>query len=305
LPDTSHIVPDTAGHEFRYEKCPTFSGQFRWHLRNGTRPNGNARQRGKRWTQVEFAGQMLRGADDPAARGRTARSVSHWLDGTHPSEDSIGRILTTLFGRAPGKDSDFEQWREHLHRLWLDAADAPRSIPAAPGKVPPSDEEPKHNPPAGPSPATHPPARTVLTEWMPEEPWTLREGLGRLYVHQSPNEPPAAVVALAVTAEAGRVYLTIEKTEDTPRVTTTFAVVKAEIVVVKDLNVWPVKGTTLGADIPHPNVSFASSWHLRCRLPKTGSRAAASWMAKRCASTLRGTASPGAFASSCVAAIST
>jgi hypothetical protein len=108
-------------------------------------------------------------------------------------------------------------------------------------------------------------------DWVAEQPFALDPALARLYVHQSPNEAPSETVALAVTAETGRIYLTIEKTEDTPRVDTTFAVSRAEIVVIKDMNVLPVKGTELGtAKKPHPNVTFATSWHLRVPLDTEG-----------------------------------
>jgi hypothetical protein len=76
---------------------------------------------------------------------------------------------------------------------------------------------------------------------------------------------------LEVTAEAGRVYLRIPETPDTPRVDATFAVTAAEIVAVRELNVTPVPRTTLGTrDNPHENVAFATSWHLKVPVADDG-----------------------------------
>jgi hypothetical protein len=76
---------------------------------------------------------------------------------------------------------------------------------------------------------------------------------------------------LEVTVETGRAYLRIPETDDTPRFDATFTIAAAEIVVVKEMNVTPVKGTTLGtAGLPHPNVTFAGSWQLRIPLAGDG-----------------------------------
>jgi hypothetical protein len=158
--------------------------------------------------------------------GVEQRIVGYWRTGGRvPDKDNLEAFCDVLFGNNPlHRDA-----REELHAAWLRALNQRKR----PGRKPPAGDTAQ---PAQPAAA-----------WVPEEPFTLRDGLARLYIHRNQGQAPGGQIALDVTVEAGRRYLTIDETEDTPKVSTTFAVSAAEIVVVKDLNVEVVPGTTLGS----------------------------------------------------------
>lgn len=226
------------------EAIKPFHVLFREHLEQGTRADQRADDPSRRrWKHEDFADRI----------GRDVKTVTNWKNGSRtPLEAELNSICALLFG-----DHARHALAEGNLRAAWEKADAMRGLP---GRRTQSTAGGRTDPP-----------RTPAVCWVPEEPFTLREGLARLYIHRNQGEAAGDVIALDVTAEAGRRYLTIEATDDTPMVSTTFAVSAAEIVVVKDLNVTLQRGTTLGtADLPHPNVAFASSWHLKVPLAADG-----------------------------------
>lgn len=215
-----------------------FPSLLKEHLERGTRAGQRADDPSRRkWKHEDVAAQA----------GISVRTVTNWKNGERtPLQPERDRLVALLFGDNPmhadAKAAFLQAWAKSDGRRGAPSR-APRGGLSAPPRA----------------------------EWVPEEAFTLRQGLARLYVHPPyQGETRAGVVALDVTAEAGRIYLTIEATEDTPRVDASFAVAAAEIVVVKELNLTPVKGTALGADVSHPNVTFAASWHLKVPLASDG-----------------------------------
>ncbi len=235
------------------EQQKPFHVLFQEHLAAGT----DARQRGgdtrpPRWKNVLVADAV----------GCDPRTVTNWRNGSRtPLKAELDKIVALLFGDNPlhaaAKAEFINAWN---------VRDAQRGLP---GRGAASRSAPGQARRGGQGSQTAP-------DWVPEEPSVLREGLGRLYVHHhkqgdNQGEAPGSVVALEVTAEAGRVYVRIPETDDTPRVDATFAVTAAEIVVVRELNVTPVPRTALGTpDSPHPNVTFVSSWQLKVPLANDG-----------------------------------
>ncbi len=235
---------DAQGGEHDGTRGKPFHVLFQEHLERGTRADQPADDPSRRrWKHEDFADQVK----------RTTRAVTNWKNGSQaPGRADCDRICALLFGDGP----QHAEARAEFLTAWQ-TADGQRGLPG------------RRTKPAASGAATQP-ARPAAA-WVPEEPFTLREGLARLYIHRNQGEAAGDVIALDVTVEAGRRYLTIEATADTPMVSTTFAVSAAEIVVVKDLNVTLQRGTTLGtADVPHPNVTFASSWHLKVPLAADG-----------------------------------
>ena len=235
--------------EYVPEQPKPFHALFQEHLAEGI----HAAQRAgdpppHRWKNEVFARDV----------GCESRTVTNWKNGSRtPLKTELDRIVALLFADNPlhaeAKAAFVAAWQVRDGQRGLPGRGAQSAIPA------PAQRPGQRRPPA--------PA------WVPEEPFVLKEGLGRLYVHQSGNqaEAPGGVVALEVTAEAGRVYVRIPETDDTPRVDVTFAVTAAEIVVVRALNVTPVPRTVLGTqDAPHPNVRFVGYWDLKVPLASDG-----------------------------------
>jgi hypothetical protein len=241
---TRNMRNDAQGGEHDGTRGKPFHVLFQEHLERGTRadqPSDDPSRR--RWKHEDFADQVK----------RTPRTVTNWKNGSQtPERADFDRICALLFGDDPLH----AEARAEFLAAWQ-TADSRRGLPGR-----------RTKPAASGAPAQ---SASPAAAWVPEEPFTLREGLARLYIHRNQGETPGNILAVDVTVEAGRRYLTIEATEDTPMVSTTFAVSAAEIVVVKELNVTPLRGTTLGtADVPHPNVAFASSWHLKVPLAADG-----------------------------------
>ena len=221
-----------------------FHDLFLNNLKAGTCATGKL---SSRWKDEAFAGEV----------GCTVRALGYWKSGERaPSERALNRIVSVLFGDNPSHS----EAKAAFIAAWNDRA-AGRSY-SGHATARPSTQHPQHKAHGG----------SMAPDWVPEQPFVLRDGLGRLYVHrENQGDTPGASVTLEVTAETGRAYLRIPETEDTPRFDATFAVASAEIVVVKDMNVTPVKDTTLGtANRPHPNVIFAGSWQLRIPLAGDG-----------------------------------
>jgi hypothetical protein len=217
-----------------------FNELFQEHLRAGTCAEGKL---SSRWKDEAFA----------AAVSATVRALGYWKSGERaPGPTAFKKIVTQFFGDNPVQS----ETKADFVAAWT-ARRSGQAGSREPGAPPASPHRPRRASSGGADPT-----------WLPEEPFVLRQGLGRLYVHhtsagENQDPTPGNVVALEVTAETGRVYLRIDKIDDKDPVDATFAVTAAEIVVVRELNATPVRGTTLGADIPHPNVTFASSWHLK------------------------------------------
>ncbi len=230
------------------EQPKPFHIVFREHLAAGTHPGQCAGDTPpSRWKNISVSNAV----------GCEERTITNWKNGSRaPLKADLDKIVAFLFGDNP--------MHETAKTEFITAWNARASQRGVPGRA------------AGSPP---PPARrtgTPAAAWVPREPFVLRDGLGRLYVHhttpgENQNTANANVVPLEVTAEAGRVYLRIPETDDTPQVDATFAVTAAEIAVVRELNVTPRPRTTLGTpDKPHANVSFASSWHLKVPLASDG-----------------------------------
>lgn len=187
------------------------------------------------------------------------RTVTNWKNGSRtPDQEEFQRIVAVMFGNNPLH----EVRRAAFEKAWKVAIDS-RGDPGRRSK-----QKPKEIHQIGQKTNTN---RT----WIAQEPFVLRPGLGRVHVHRIQGATGAdlvqdGIVALEVTAETGTVYETIEATEDTPRVSVTFAVTKARIVVTDTLNIEPVKGTTLGAEVSHPNVTFGSGWRLKVPIASDG-----------------------------------
>jgi hypothetical protein len=233
---TEHDLPDEDASVPMEEKL--FPSLLKEHLERGTRADQRASDPSRRkWKHEDFAAQA----------GISVRALTNWKNGGRtPLQPERDRLVALLFGdnriHADVKAAFLQAWATSDDRR------------GAPGRARRG----------GPNEPPRP-------EWVPEEAFTLRQGLARLYVHPPhQGETRADIVALDVTAETGRVYLTIEATEDTPRVDASFAIAAAEIVVIKELNLTPMKGTALGADVSHPNVTFAASWHLKVPLASDG-----------------------------------
>lgn len=221
-----------------------FHELFREHLEQGTRADqdpGNLTRRP--WKQTDFAAQA----------GVDPRTITNWKNHTRtPLSTEFATIVALLFGDNPlhatAKATLLAAWQKADSRRGLPGRKTSRTSTTA-------------------KPAT----------WKPEPPFTLNAALGRLWIHRTQGHPdpgplPGNNVTLEVTVETGRIFISIEATSDTPRIDTDFAVTAAEIVVTEWLHLTPVKGTALGADIKHPNVSFASSWHLKVPLADDGMR---------------------------------
>jgi len=225
-----------------------FHALLQEHLERGTRADRRSDDPGRRkWKHEDFAEQA----------GVGTRTLTNWKNGSRtPFKPEFDKMVALMFGTNPlhtdAKAAFVAAWG---------TADRQRGLPGRPTQTPPAPGQTRR--------AGH--ASRRAPDWVPEEPFVLRDGLGKLCVHHNQGEGPGSVVALEVTAEAGRVYLRIDATDDTPRVDATFAVTAAEIVVVRELNVTPVPRTALGtADVPHPNVTFVSSWHLKVPLASDG-----------------------------------
>ena len=235
--------------EFPSGRNPNFTEffeLFRKHWNKGTglqRHDKAAAARGDAWTTLNFINAMGK----HAVANLDNDTLKSWLDGTRwPRETNKNAILNVYFGPPNSPDAD-AAGRKEMSDVW-EKGNKARSLPGRRTKPRPP---PPANPPAD-------------ANWTPEQPFTLREGLARLYIHRNQGEASGNTIALDVTVEAGRTYITIEATEDTPKVDATFAISAAEIVVLRDLHVTPVPDTTLGTPkCPHPNVIYASSWLLK------------------------------------------
>jgi hypothetical protein len=232
------------GKTFEYRAFPTFSEQFNWHLENGTRPGGTSDKPGKLLTSADFARAMGRNNDDRAFIEKLARAIGNWRKRTHPKAAAEERILATLFGTTTPRDTEFARWKTRLHELWLaqekaKSAAKPKATPA------PDDAHLRTN-----------------TTWVPDDPWTVWEGLAKLWVHPPEPDREANRFDLEVTVSFGDTIIPIPATADSPRVDLLVTPTKAELVLVTENRVQPVKGTILGLDIVRPNLRYGASWRI-------------------------------------------
>jgi hypothetical protein len=101
----------------RYPRGGSFGTILQWHLyENGTRPDGQPDQTGKRWgpPPTEFSGKL------PVPRGkggREDRAVNYWLKDEHFPRSSNG-IEQVLFNDNPA----YEEWRLDLRAAHIEGS---------------------------------------------------------------------------------------------------------------------------------------------------------------------------------------
>lgn len=235
------------------EQQKPFHVLFQEHLAAGTNAGQRADEpRPARWKHSVFALEV----------GCEERTVTNWKNGRRtPLKPELDRIVALLFGENPLHKAA----RDEFIAAWT-VRDGQRGQPGRGTKSPT---------PLGPA-RRGDRGRQPPPDWVPQEPFVLRDGIGRVYVHHASEREnldaaSGNVIALEVTVETGQVYLRIPKTDDTPQVDATFAVTAAEIVTVRELNVTPVPRTTLGTpEKPHVNVAYTSCWRLKVPLASDG-----------------------------------
>ena len=114
-----------------YPEGASFPLLLKWHLENGTRPDGHPNERGPSpWRQANFArvlhGVSAKSTDNPA------KNVSNWVGGKNkPERIYADAIKRELFG----KNSAYQHWRDDLEdalRVWPRARGEAGRIPPPP-----------------------------------------------------------------------------------------------------------------------------------------------------------------------------
>jgi hypothetical protein len=97
---------------FDYPSTGEFAALLTWHLRSGTRPNGNPNRRGRPWSDREFS----------ALCGVSARTVHSWVNG-RSKPNKLQTVEHTLFGQ----NSQFEGWRKDIRKAHSNTSSALRA----------------------------------------------------------------------------------------------------------------------------------------------------------------------------------